>query len=238
MPHFFSGTATTRSRAFDAVDPSDISLSVVPVEGTGRGPGNARLKKDIVELIDFVKGYFASPKHVGALTPSSRGLAERITDAACVGEADAVIEFGPGTGAFTEVISRRIRSGAKFFAMEINEEFVHACQERCPGVKIFHDSAANARRYMDEMGLEYCDCIVSGLPFANFENDLQDNLLDTAYGLLRPGGIFVTFTYFFSPYMPRGRRFRRRLEGRFSKVEKTGIVWSNVPPAFAYRAIK
>lgn len=191
-----------------------------------------------MELIDFVKGYFASPKHVGALTPSSRGLAERVTEAACVSEAAAVIEFGPGTGVFTEVIARKIRTGTKFFAIEISEEFVRACRERCPGVKVIHDSAENARRYMVEMGIEHCDCIVSGLPFANFENDLQDGLLNTAYELLKPGGVFVTFTYFFSPYMPRGRRFRRRLEGRFSRVEKTGIVWSNVPPAFAYRAIK
>ena len=191
-----------------------------------------------LELIDFVKGYLASPKRVGAIAPSSRGLAELVTEAAGISGANAVIEFGPGTGVFTEVIARKLRPGAKFFAIEIDEEFVKVCQERCPGVTVFHDSAANVRKYMDKMGVECCDCIVSGLPFANFEDNLQEDLLSTAHSVLQPGGLFVTFTYILSPHMPRGRRFRKRLEERFSKVDKTSIVWRNVLPAFAYRAVK
>lgn len=213
-------------------------LSGVPGSEGGRGVEHDSSRGMHVELIDFVKGYLASPKHVGALTPSSRGLAERITSAACVDEADAVIEFGSGTGVFTEVIARKLRPGAKFFAIEISEEFVKACKERCPGVQVYHDSAMNAPKYLAQMGLQYCDCIVSGLPFANFEDNLQGDLLNTAYEMLKPGGVFVTFTYIFSPHMPGGRRFRKRLERRFGKVEKTSIVWSNVPPAFAYRAVK
>ena len=191
-----------------------------------------------MELMHFFKEYLASPKKVGSWAPSSYELADLITDTAGVRTVDSVVEFGPGSGVFTEVIARKIKPGAKFFAIEVSEEFVKVCRKRCPGVQILHDSAANVGKHMTEMGLEHVDCIISGLPFALFEDNLQDHLLDAAYDALRPGGMFVTFTYFMSPYMPRGRRFRRRLEGRFGVVDETPIVWRNFLPAFAYRAVK
>lgn len=191
-----------------------------------------------MELLCFVKEWLASPKHVGSMIPSSRELAELVTDAAGVREADAIIEFGPGTGVFTEVIARKLHKGARFLAIEIREEFVKAVRERCPGVHVIHDSAANAKKHLTEMGLEHCDCIISGLPFALFEDALQDQLLGTALDILKPGGIFATFTYFYSPYLPQGRRIQRKLHARFRRVDKTRIVWRNMLPAFAYRAVK
>ena len=191
-----------------------------------------------MELICFLKEYFTSPKHVGGPSPSSRGLAELITEAAGVRNADSVVEFGPGTGVFTEVIARKLKKDAKFLAIEISEEFVKQTRERCPNVEVIHDSAANASKHLAARGLDSCDCIVSGLPFAVFDPSLQDDILNAAHAVLRPGGVFVTFTYFFSPWLPRGIRFYRRLRGRFPNVEKTSIVWRNVFPAFAYRCIK
>lgn len=191
-----------------------------------------------MELICFLKEYLASPKFVGGVAPSSHGLAELITEAAGVREASTVLEFGSGTGVFTEVIAQKIRPSTTFLAIEISEEFVKQTRERCPGVEVIHDSAANAGEHLAKRGLSSCDCIVSGLPFAVFEPSLQDELLSTAHAVLKPGGVFVTFTYFFSPWLPRGIRFQRRLHGRFPEVKNTSIVWRNMFPAFAYRCVK
>jgi phosphatidylethanolamine/phosphatidyl-N-methylethanolamine N-methyltransferase len=191
-----------------------------------------------LELFQFVKEYFAAPKAVGGFAPSSRELAELVTESASIRTADSVIEFGPGTGVFTKAILRKIRKDTKFGAIEIREDFVKLLQEKFPNTCIFHDSATNVAQCLQKMGLEQCDCIVSGLPFALFEPKLQDELLDAAVSALRPGGAFVTFTYFYSPSLPAGRKFKRKLNERFSRVEKTPIVWLNVFPAFAYKAVK
>jgi len=175
---------------------------------------------------------------VGGLTPSSRELADVVTDAADVAQADVVIEFGPGTGVFTEMIQHKIHEETHFFAIEIREEFVNIVRKRCPGVQVIHDSAANATKHLESLGLTHCDCIVSGLPFAIFNDELQDELLDSAIEALCPGGVFVTFTYRQSPYLPGGRKLKWKLDERFSKVEKTRTVWKNILPAFAYRAVK
>lgn len=191
-----------------------------------------------MELIHFLKEVVTDPKHVGALCPSSRLLAELMAETAQVHKAASVVEFGPGTGVFTEEIKRRLKKDTPFIAVEIQEKFVDVVKKRCPGVKVYHDSAVNTRIYLEKHGLEYCDSIVSGLPFANFEDDLQDALLEAAVDALPPGGRFVTFTYVISPFTPKGRRLRKRLEKHFHRVEKTHVIWRNVLPAFAYCCIK
>lgn len=191
-----------------------------------------------MELLSFFKEYLASPKYVGGFAPSSRLLAEAITDAADVSHASSIVEFGPGTGAFTEVITRKMPPGASFVAIELREDFVKAVRRKCPAVQVFHGSAADARKYIEAAGMDCCDCIVSGLPFALFEDELQCQILDAAVDILKPGGIFATFTYFFSPSFPAGKKLQQNLEARFARVERTPTVWLNLFPAFAYRAIK
>jgi phospholipid N-methyltransferase len=123
-------------------------------------------------------------------------------------------------------------------AMEIDPEFVAVLRERFPGVRIHHDSAANTRRYLAEMGLDACDAIVSGLPWSLFSEALQDELLGAAYDALRPGGIFVTYLYIITPATPGGAKFRKRVKERFSNTGASPIVWKNVPPAFVLWAEK
>lgn len=191
-----------------------------------------------MRLTSFFKQCILAPKTTGAIAPSSRALGLRVAEAAGVATANAVVEFGPGTGVLTEVILEKLKKDAVFFTVEINEEFVEILRKRFPTLTVFHDSAAHTRRYLDQLGLDGCDCIVSGLPWSLFEDALQDQLLDTVVDVLRPGGRFVTFMYVISPLCPRGKRFKRKLYERFERVQRTSSVWRNFPPAFAYCATK
>ncbi|MCX6551456.1 MAG: methyltransferase domain-containing protein [Acidobacteria bacterium] len=182
--------------------------------------------------------FVRKPAAVGAVAESSRALAELITEAADLRHASVVVEFGPGTGAFTEVILRKIGPDAVFFAIEANESFAAATRKRCPGAVVFHDSATSVRQHLEASGRQSCDCIVSGLPFASFTPALQDEILAAVVDVLKPGGRFVTFAHLGGAFWPRGRRFRRRLEAEFPDVTVTPTVWSNLPPAFVYRAIR
>ncbi len=181
--------------------------------------------------LEFLKQFFAAPVEIGALTPSGRALASLVTETVHVPSASCVVEFGPGTGAITEVIIDRLRPGATFFAVEINPDFVRLLRERFPRVPIYQDSAANTRTYLDQHGLRHCDAIVSGLPWANFESDLQDDLLGAVHDVLRPGGVFATYAYLQSMPLPRAVRFRTKIRKIFARVGVTGVVWRNLPPA-------
>ena len=184
----------------------------------------------------FLRQFLRHPGKTGAVAPSSEGLAELITDRAGLAEASVIVEWGPGTGVFTEKILQKKRPDALFFALEMNPDFVATTQARCPGAQVFQDSAANTRYYLERHGLRQCDCVICGLPWAAFDESLQDALLDTLVAILRPGGRFVTFAYLQGLLMPAGRRFRRKLKSRFTHVTTTRTVWRNLPPAFVYVA--
>jgi phospholipid N-methyltransferase len=186
----------------------------------------------------FLTEFLRDPTGIGAILPSSSRLAEEITSDVGLETARVVVEYGPGTGAFTQSILERLAPGAVFFAIERNARMARVLRERFPSVTVYEDSVACLGRILRELGVERVDCIISGLPWASFSDALQDQLLDATLAALRPGGRFATFAYLQGLVLPGGRRFRRKITGRFAQVERSPVVWSNVPPAFVYRCTR
>jgi phospholipid N-methyltransferase len=191
-----------------------------------------------VKSTQFLRQYLGAPGRTGAVLPSSEALAHLITDSAKLADARAIVEWGPGTGVFTEKILGKKSANALFFAMELNPEFAAATRLRCPKAEVIHESATHTRKYLTERGATGCDRIICGLPWASFPDALQDELLDTLASVLNPGGIFVTFAYLQGLMLPAGWKFRKKLRARFPKTKTTRVVWLNVPPAFVYCAEK
>lgn len=191
-----------------------------------------------MEHLTFLKEFLAAPAKVGALTASSKSLADAVADMGRVNEAKVVLEFGSGTGVITQSVLERIQPDTKFLAFEISPEFARTTRERCPRATVINDTAVNAAKYLNEIGEPHCDSIVSGLPWSTFSDRLQNELLDTILTCLRPGGRFVNYGYLHAPILPNGRRFRHVLRDRFSSVTKSPAIWNNIPPAFVYCAIK
>lgn len=184
----------------------------------------------------FLKHFMIDPASIGAVAPSSAALAELITDAADLEGTAMVVEFGPGTGVFTEAILRKLPAQARFLAIEQSPELADLTRKRCPSAAVHVDSAVELPRYLAGLGRTDCDRIICGLPWAAFSDELQDRLLATITGALRPGGRLLTFAYLQGLLLPAGQKFRRKLRGAFRKVTTTRTVWRNVPPAFVYVA--
>lgn len=185
-------------------------------------------------LLELVK----NPTRTGSIAPSCEELCELITDMAELNNLQTVIEFGPGTGVFTEKIINKISDDTTFFAMELNPTFIKITKERCPGVLIYNDSAENSKKYLEMHGKTSCDCIISGLPWTAFGPKLQDKLLSAIWDILSPGGKFLTFSYSHSLLFPTAKRFRGKLKNMFPEVRQSDTIWSNFPPAFIYCAKK
>lgn len=186
----------------------------------------------------FVREYLRAPKTIGAVAPSSRGLSELIVDLAGVSQADVVVEYGPGTGSFTRRILEVKRPTAALVAVEYHPVMAAKLRRRFPQVDVAEDSVANLDRILTERGLGKVDSIVSGLPWAAFDEDLRDQLLDATLAALKPGGRFATFAYLEGSVLAGGRRFRRKIRRLFTEVHRSPIVWGNLPPAFVYQCVR
>lgn len=185
-------------------------------------------------LVQFLR----KPLTTGAICPSSRELSRTLTECVHIEDARNIAELGPGTGAITAAILSAMHPQAHFFAVELNEAVIPAFRRRFPHVRLYNDSAANLGKIMKLESVSRLDVILSGLPWASFPDHLQEEILHAVLEALPDGGYFTTFAYLQGTWLPTGIKFRRRLEKYFSHVEKSRIVWGNIPPAFAYRCRK
>ncbi len=188
--------------------------------------------------IELFKHFVKKPGEIGAICPSSPVLAKAIVSEIAIHKAKTVVEIGPGTGAFTETILSHLHNEADFFAIELNPQLHSNFQKRFPNIKAYNNCASELSAIMKEEEVESIDVIISGLPWASFLEDLQNEVLGAVYDAITPGGVFTTFAYLQGFLMKGAHRFRGLLKQKFDQVDTSRTVWRNFPPAFVYRCRK
>lgn len=186
-------------------------------------------------MANFFKGIITKPTATGGLAPCGKPIIELVTNSVDLPNAKTVVELGPGTGVFTEVILQKINPDALFFAIEINPDFVKATRERCPEAIVYQDSAENLDKYLDKHNVGKVDCIVSTLPWTLLGDDLREGILRKVKASLKPGGEFITVCYLHGKPLPGGRKFQKLLDQEFPNVNPTKPVWNRFLPMFAYK---
>lgn len=194
--------------------------------------------KSLFSHAAFAKQFARQPLSTGAIAPSSKRLARHVAQLAYLEKAETVVELGPGTGVFTEQITHLLSDKSLFFAIELNKNFVHATNRRCPHVSVYHDEAASLPVYLQQNNRTYADRVICSLPWTIFDEYEQDNVLTTITDSLKPGGVFISIIYWGARFRARGRYFINSLPNHFSSVLSTPIVWQNLPPTQIYCCIK
>jgi len=151
-----------------------------------------------IEILSFIKQYIIKPRTVGAILPSSKYLANRMIQEIDFKDARYIVEYGSGTGVFTEKIVKRIKKDTKVLLFESNKEFCDLLKEKYedePNIYIINDSAEYIGEYMRKYDIPWIDYIVSGLPFASLPNEVSSNILKETQKYLNEDGKFITFQY-------------------------------------------
>jgi phosphatidylethanolamine/phosphatidyl-N-methylethanolamine N-methyltransferase len=184
--------------------------------------------------VSFLQEFVRDPMTVGAVARSSAALARTaVASVPRIGE-PVVVELGPGTGAFTGAIQRRLGGRGRHVAIELNPRFAAELAARYPAVDVINGDAADLRGVLRARGLDRADVIVSGLPWAAFTAHQQRDLLTAAIGSLAEQGAFTTFAYVHWRWTAGARGLHRALNTRFDEVVLGRTVWANFPPALVY----
>ncbi|MFY1672998.1 class I SAM-dependent methyltransferase [Plantactinospora sp. WMMB334] len=186
------------------------------------------------EMISFLAQLARDPRSVGAIAPSGAPLAERITATIPRTGQPLVVELGPGTGAFTRVIQRRLAGQGRHLALEINPTFADRLAREHPAVDVLQADASTLAGLLAERNLPPAEVIVSGLPWAVFGADRQRAILASVVAALADHGVFTTFAYQHARWSPPARRLHRNLRDLFEEVVVGSTVWANLPPAVVY----
>ncbi len=186
----------------------------------------------------FIKQSLSHPQQVGALCASSRPMGFTMTDAVGIEEAGSIVEIGPGDGVFTQVITERKNTDATFMTVEINPEFCELLKVRFPDVKVKNGCASTLGKMLAEENMEPPQVVISALPWSVFPDELQDKLFGGVVDAMAPGGAFSTIAYISGLWLPAARKFRKKLDKTFARVEVSRVQWRNLPPAVTYRCWK
>jgi phosphatidylethanolamine/phosphatidyl-N-methylethanolamine N-methyltransferase len=200
-------------------------------------PASSGWKDDLVmpRSLKFFSEFIMQPGSVGAVWSSSHSLRRKMLEWIDWENASVIIEYGPGTGVFTDRILSAMRPDTKFFAIEINPAFTQMLRRRFPELQVYQNSVQHVQDICRMEGVDQVDAIISGLPWALIPEQAQNCYLDATFGVLKPGGQFATFAYLTGLMLPEAKRFKVKLSRRFTEVQKSKVSWLNVPPAFVYR---
>ena len=176
--------------------------------------------------LKFLKEYITKPRTVGAVWPSSKYLAKKMIANVDFAKAKYIVEYGPGTGVFTDKILQARNSDTVVLLIENNQEFYSQLVEKYktyPNLHIEHGSAADIEIYLKKYNLPHTDYIISGLPFASLPQEVSTKILAETKKHLAPGGRFITFQY---TLLKKGF-----FEQYFGKIEIKREL-RNIPPAY------
>jgi phospholipid N-methyltransferase len=142
-----------------------------------------------------------------------------------------IVELGPGTGVFTDIIIQRMHKDARLLVLELHDDFYAKLDKRIddPRVQVIHDSAENISKYLAEELQENQDAVISSLPLMVFSAPLRKAVVDASYKSLKPTGKYVQFQY--------SLQSKKFLESVYKNVKVTFTI-KNFPPAFVYSCQK
>jgi phosphatidylethanolamine/phosphatidyl-N-methylethanolamine N-methyltransferase len=177
------------------------------------------------DLALFRRRLLQNPRQVSAIAPSSRILARAMT-LGLGPQSGRVVEFGPGTGRFTEAILARGVAPENLTLFELDKEFVAHLRQKFPGVTVHQAPAQDAARLVPT-GV---GAVISGLPLLSMTDDIRTGIVAAAFAILAPRGRYMQFTYGARPPLPPEIIAELGLV-----VNKGHKIWANLPPARVYR---
>lgn len=178
--------------------------------------------------------FLRAPALVGSVAPSSQALARTVISSINPGGSARVVELGVGTGALTRALMARGVSPKSYTGVEVDPRQVARLRERFPEMTFFQDSAENVHRIAGARRVRPSH-VVASLPWTFMSSKTRTSLLSRVVRALRPEGQLLTYSYVSSQLMVRSARaMERDFQDYFRQIERSPVVWRNLPPAIAW----
>lgn len=186
----------------------------------------ARARKHRVRRHHFLAAWIRSPLKIGALLPSSRGLARAMAAQVDVSKPGAVIELGAGTGVVTHALVQRGIEPQRLVILE-REQRLHAVMcAQFPQLNVLCADAIELGKVLNEGKVKAVNAVVSSLPLLGMPKHVREDIVQQMALVIGSHGVIVQFTYGpRSPITPNQMR-KYHLQGKRKR-----LVVANVPPA-------
>jgi phosphatidylethanolamine/phosphatidyl-N-methylethanolamine N-methyltransferase len=181
----------------------------------------------------FLKQYLQKPFGIGAITPSSKRLAQLMVGSLELQPHDVVVELGPGTGVFTRELLEQGVDPDKLILVEFNADFAKFLRGEFPGVRVVEGDAGELPKLLGVLGQGKIKRVVSGIPLRSLRPEHRKQITHAIGASLEPGGVAVQFSYLKTSPFPKTAAVEGGLSGN-----RVGLAMGNVPPAFVWKYVK
>lgn len=181
-----------------------------------------------MKKLKFIFQYILNPRAVGAPLPSSSFLGDKMLEGINFKQAKYLVEYGPGTGVFTDKLLEKRNLNTVIILIENNKEFCLGLEEKYkkePNLIIINGSAEYINQYLKEYHIPYADYVISGLPFTSLPKKVSVNILRSTQQILKRDGKFITFQY---------SQYKKGFIHQFFKNIEVKRELRNLPPAYVF----
>ena len=180
----------------------------------------------------FLRLWLQNPRLIGAVSPSGPALAKAMASYVETARGGVVVELGPGTGPVTKALLEQGVPPERLLLVEYDDKFCKLLSERYPGVQIVQGDAYGLKATLAGRVDGNVAAVVSSLPLLNRPEVDRVALLQQAFELMGPEGLFIQFTYGLavSPMPLRAPQLKGAFVGKGSPPSLL-----NIPPARVWR---
>ena len=189
-------------------------------------------KNSLADNARFIRQWIENPRLIGAVSPSGRALAKTMASYVDLHQDGPIVELGPGTGPVTQALLARGVPAKRLVLVEYEPRFCQLLGERFPGVTIVQGDAYGLKATLDGKIDGRVVTVVSSLPLLVRPERDRVELLQQAFDLMGPDGLFIQFTYGLtkSPMPIHANGVRGAYVGKGSAP-----ILLNIPPARVWR---
>jgi phospholipid N-methyltransferase len=196
-----------------------------------------------LSLLKFTQQAMSDFQKTAAVAPSSRYLVQAMVEPLPLANAKVVVEFGPGTGAMTHELLRRMPANAMLIAFEISPRFAAFLRQeiRDPRLVIIEAGAETCADHLRALGVERVDAALSSLGLSLMRDHQVHDTLRGLLPFMGPSSVLTQYQYLQQIRFQWGKIERYRvsliLRRYFASVDRS-VIWRNIPPAYAFACRK
>ena len=169
---------------------------------------------------------------MGAITPSSPELAQKMLKGIEPSQENIILELGVGTGAITKYLQDILPNEKSYLGIELDRSLVKSLRKNYPDLTIVCGNATDTFSIHQKSGLGKVGYIICCLPFVSLPNEVGERILLEIDKFMQAGCTFRTFQYAHGYYFPSAIKLREFMRDRYGKAQRSRLVVKNVPPAY------
>jgi len=134
----------------------------------------------------------------------------------------------------------QMKSDARLIAIDKNPSFIETLEKdpelKDPRFTLIEGSVSDATPILKKLGVGPVDAIISGVPFAMFDDELRKKIIFEANSILKENGKFIIYQ-FYPPITWKGKKLDEYLSEQMHLADKS-VEFPNIPPLRIFEAVR